>query len=401
MIQGERILTASLAAARRSFFGGALLFIVLILVGCAPLPLDPSWAAVSVLADTGNLLVAYSDRITLLDPIDGSVVELRDANGDVVLENGTPRSWDVRTTANPATQYYSTPIDMGENVLLVPTFSRRFYEVDALSARVLNPDGQLMNADTLTSHIVGDVLATDDVIYVGLSEGDVVALDRENLREIWKFDTEQGVWATPILNEGVLYVSSMDHNLYALNADNGAELWRVDLGGAVVAPPVLHDSHVYVGSFSRNMYKVSLDGEIVDQYATNDWVWGGVNITDTTLYVGDAAGWLYALDISDGNFTSLWQRQVAQRGIRGTPLVTDDTIVVGARDRRVYWLDRGTGAQQVMQEMRGDVLASPMLLSEEDGVDLNSPIILVSTMAREELLVAYTLDGSRRWVYSR
>lgn len=81
-----------------------------------------------------------------------------------------------------------------------------------------------------------------------------------------------------------------------------------------------------------------------------------------------------------------------------TPLVTDDTIVVGSRDHFVYWISRETGEETFKRETRGEVLSNILLIEPNDT--FQEPMIFVSTTAHEEQLVAFTLDqGERRWVY--
>jgi outer membrane protein assembly factor BamB len=116
------------------------------------------------------------------------------------------------------------------------------------------------------------------------------------------------------------------------------------------------------------------------------------------VYVGDLGGNVYALRDSGGSLDEVWSRKVATRGIRMTPFVDDEMIVVGSRDHNVYWISRQSGEETFKREVRGEVLSDILLIEPNDTI--REPIIVVSTIAREELLVAFTLDqGERRWVY--
>jgi outer membrane protein assembly factor BamB len=377
---------------------------LLVLVGCVPLPIDPSWASVSILNDQQQILYAFHDRVTLIDPLDGSPVELRDSDGNVRVDtqSGNPLVWDVRLQAQPATQFYSAPVVSDEVTLLFPTYSRRIYEIDAQAARINNPEGRLIEDESPTNHIVADVLATEDTLYIPLSEGDVKAINRSDWTVRWRFDTEFGVWSKPLLVGDEVIFSSMDHNLYAADPLTGDELWRLDLGGALAGAPVLSNDFLYVGSFANRVYKISLEGDIVAEFTTRDWVWGSPAITEdgSMLYVGDASGWMYALDIGGDEFREVWSRQVAQRAIFATPLIAGDSLIVASRDRRAYWLNREDGVEAFNRELAGEVLANPLLVGEGETVSV--PLVIISTMANQEALVAFTLDnGERRWVYSR
>jgi eukaryotic-like serine/threonine-protein kinase len=165
---------------------------------------------------------------------------------------------------------------------------------------------------------------------------------------------------------------------------------------------VLYEGNLYVGSFDSKVFQISLDGDILAEFPTSDWVWGSPAIVDGVLYVGDSAGWVYALNITDGGFDQLWARQVATRTIRATPLIAGETLVVASRDSRVYWVDRMNGSEQFNRQMGGEVLANMLLVEPSEMVNIGEPLVLVSTIVNQEALVAFTLEGGeRRWVYTR
>ena len=376
--------------------------IFLLLAGCVPLPIDPHWASLTTIGDAQQILFAFHDRVALVDPIDGSAVELRDGSGQVRVDaqSGSPLVWSLQIPAQPATQFYYAPILVDDATILLPSFNRRFYEVDLQAARLLTPEGRLIEADTTTSHIVADVLATDDMLYVPLSEGDVKAIDRSSFTERWTFNTEHGIWSEPLLVDNTLYVTALDHNLYAIDPETGDEIWRVSLEGAAPARPVFHEGYLYVGSFARKLFKIDLDGRIAAQATVNDWIWGTVAVEGDNLYVGDASGYVYAFDISGADLNEMWQRKVADRTIRATPLIHEDQLIVASRDHRAYWLSRADGGEIFRRELIGEVLADMLVIEPNDATNITEAYVIISTMARDESLVAFTLEnGERRWAY--
>lgn len=376
-----------------------LLFVSVFAAGCVGGPLDATWAQLSLIGSPQQIVFPFSDRIVLIDPLDGSPAELRDANGDIRLdEQGNPRIWQVAANSGAPIHFYSEPVLLNADTLLAAAYDRKIFEVDFPAARILNPNGI-----DLPGHVVAAPLLTDDLIYVPLSEGDLVALDRENYAPVWILDTGQGVWATPVLVDDTLYVTSLDHHLYALDPVTGAERWKLNLQGAIAAAPVYVDGFLYVGSFARKVFKVNESGQIVAEYPTQEWVWGPPAVVNGVVYAADLGGYVYALRDNGDAFVPLWEpRQVAQRAIRATPLVAGDSIVVGSRDHFVYWLSRETGEENFRREMRGEVLSNPLLLEPSETLNVPEPMVVISTMAREELLVGFTMDnGERRWVYGR
>jgi outer membrane protein assembly factor BamB len=203
--------------------------------------------------------------------------------------------------------------------------------------------------------------------------------------------------------DDTLFVTSLDHHLYALDPETGGVRWQLDLEGAVSSTPIYNDGFLYVGSFARKLFKISIDGEIVAQFDTHDWIWGEPTYLDGILYAADLAGYVYALEDNGDSFTAVWEpRKVANGAIRATPLVTGDTIILGSRDRNTYWINRETGVELFHREMVGEVLADLLLLEPSETLNIPEPMVIVGTMANEELLVAFSLgEGQRLWRYGR
>jgi outer membrane protein assembly factor BamB len=386
-----------------------VLLLSLLVAACVPFRLEASWPALSVIAETGNVLLTYNDRIVMIDPASGELVKLRNADGEVrVDEAGNPRTWQFTGTEGQARQFYSAPVQLNAETLLVATYnSERVYEVDLPTARI-NSSIQV----TLPGQVIADLVLTDNLLYVGISERNLVALESPQLRQRWIFETGQGVWSEPTVVDDVLYFASLDHNLYALNAETGEELWRLDLQGAAPGTPLFHNDRLYIGSFARKIFAISTEGDILSEYETADWVWGEPVIEDGILYAADVSGVVYALDARAGNFRELWRSNVASKGIRARPVVTGDYVIVGSRDHRLYWLNRQTGQviedeptvetvqNRRIRELAGEILSDMLLIEPGNGVNIEEPYLLVSSVANEELLVAFKVsNGERMWFY--
>lgn len=382
---------------RLLLIGAAVL--LLTAAACVGGPTEATWGQISLIGDPANILFAYNDRIVLIDPADGSPVELRDSNGNIrVDDQGNPRVWQVTGASNTPVLFYTAPIAVEDGTMLTASYNQKLFEVDLEAARITNPEGR-----SVPGHVVAVPLATDEFIYVPLSEGDLTAYTLPELDEAWTLDTTHGVWAEPLLVDEVLYVTSLDHHLYAVDPETGDERWTLDLGGAIASTPVYSDGYLYVGSFGRKIFKISTRGEIVAQYDTNDWVWNTPVLVDGVLYAADLGGYVYALEVNGTSFTPVWQpRKVAEGAIRALPLVTDNAIIVGSRDRNAYWINRATGEEIFHREMVGEILANPVLLEPSESLNISEPMVIVSTMSNEELLVAFSVgEGQRLWRYGR
>jgi outer membrane protein assembly factor BamB len=350
-----------------------------------------------------GIMVAYQDRIVMVNPANGDPLSLlnpTDCTPRPPDESGNARVWDFRAGGK---QFFTTPVALDETNILTIAYDQHLFSIDSSVVRTENTTGVPIGGRT--GHAVTDLVISDDMIYIGLAQKDLVALDRTTYDVRWAFPTDHGVWSKPVLDNGTLYFTSLDHNLYAVNAETGAELWSVDLEGAAAATPLLHEGRLYIGSFARRIYEISTDGEVLNTFDTTDWVWGTPTIVDNTLYVGDLGGNIYALDTSS-NLQELWRQKVANGAIRATPVITEDRIIVAARDRKVYWLNRADGTPfqlegtPLVRELEASIFSDILLIEPSSGVDIEEPYVVVSSTSTNQLLVAYTLDnGELRWTY--
>src|SRR5690606_25576291 len=116
-------------------------------------------------------------------------------------------------------------------------------------------------------------------------------------------------------------------HLYAVDAETGAQIWTADLDGAIASTPLLVDNRLFVGTFGRQIMEVSLDGTIVNEYDTDNWVWGTPVYDNGIIYAADLSGSVYALSIEDG-LTEVWKTRVSENGIRPSPLLVGDYLIV-------------------------------------------------------------------------
>lgn len=392
---------------RRHLWGAAILCLLFV-AGCGPAPLGTSWAALTTLnTECGGtnklgILVTFSDRIVMVDPATGKDMALlnQDCQPRPADAVGNAKVWEVKPSGK---QFYSSPISLDQNDLLAIAYDQHMFRIELSSARVDDSAGTPIPG--LIGHAVTDLVANDKSIFVALNAKNVVALDRNNYDIQWTFKTEHGVWTKPLLRDNILYISSLDHNLYAVNADTGEGIWSVDLSGAITSTPLYYNGHLFVGSFARKIYEISMDGQIVNQFDADDWVWATPIVVDDILYDADLGGTIYALDVN--TFKLVWKQKVAESAIRATPLIVGDRMIVASRDQNVYWLNRADGTPvkdsdgtPLKRQLDSPILSDILLIEPGDNVDIPEPYIVVSTLSTTQVLVAYTLDnGQRVWDY--
>lgn len=378
-----------------------VLLAALVIGACVPIRMEARWPSVSVVGPEKNLALSYHDRLVLINPRDGQPVRLRNADGEVRLdEQGNPRIWEftVPDGGGQPMQFYTAPVLTPDNQLLVATYHNKLFEIDLITARPVSTSGV-----DLPGAVLSNPVLNGDTLMMGLAEADMLAVNSGRFTaEQWRIDTTRGVWANPLLVDDVLYFGTLDHYLIAVDTNTGSELWRLNLGGAVMGQPAYLDGHLFVGSFARKIFDISTDGQIVAEYATSDWVWSSPVIVDGILYATDESGTVYALRPGRNGFEEVWRAQPSDRSITGRPVVWNEYVIVGARDRKVYWLNRSNGSTFFFRDVADEVLTDLLLLEPDESVDIPEPYVIVSTITNGELLVAFTAqNGERVWTYGR
>jgi outer membrane protein assembly factor BamB len=104
---------------------------------------------------------------------------------------------------------------------------------------------------------------------------------------------------------------------------------------------------------------------------------------------------------AENGLSEIWKTQATNAGIRPSPLVTDDFVVVAARNGQVVWLTRETGAVEFSEDVGSEILSDIVLIEPGETLEIE-PRVVVSTVSTSRLLVAFNLsDGVQLWTYSR
>ncbi len=373
---------------------------VFLLSGCVGARMGVSWPSIGLISINGeqNIALAYNNTVAILNPANGAPLRLvNPLNGAAMLDSeNNPRSWILRGSDFGGAQFYSLPIVVDAETMLVAANSGSLLRVDSVLVDVTR-------TIALDDKVVANVLVVDDIVYVPYQNGGLSARSLVDYRELWRFHTEQGIWATPLQAADMIIVASIDHHVYALDRSTGQEIWSVDLGGSVASTPLLANDRLYVGSFNKSFFEISLDGAILSSYETENWVWGTPAIDEYgIIYLADLSGYVHALD-SGNHLQALWSNSIAERGIRSGPLVYGDRVITASRDGRVYWLDRRDGALINTREIdnRPELLGDMLLLAPSESLNIDVPLLIVSSVDEGRLLIAFEVDGRQAWVYPR
>ena len=162
--------------------------------------------------------------------------------------------------------------------------------------------------------IISSANFAGDRVLFGSYDGFLYCLNRENGALVWKFETEgyvhgtPGVWTAPESGSGdpknFVIVTGCDSYLRVINIDDGIQTQQVELGAYVAASPAISQNRVYCGTYGTEILGVALD--------TGEMAWRYRHPRRQFPFFASAA-------------------------------LTEDTVIIGGRDKVVHALSRETG----------------------------------------------------------
>jgi outer membrane protein assembly factor BamB len=204
----------------------------------------------------------------------------------------------------------------------------------------------------------------DDRLYIGVDDGRLLALDRNDGSLIWQFkthryDTEQtvagrlhlGIHGSPAFDDAYVYIGDYDGFLYAVDKRDGTLQWVRKLGDSIGASPTVHDGAIYMAvEFAEP------DGRVfVVEAANGEELWStpflgeqphstvSIDTERNLMFVGANNGRLFCFDI--GSHQPVWTFD-ADGEIKSTAAVSGDTVYVTSWDQKLHAIAIETGLEK-------------------------------------------------------
>ncbi|MGI9327255.1 MAG: outer membrane protein assembly factor BamB [Pseudomonadales bacterium] len=114
------------------------------------------------------------------------------------------------------------------------------------------------------SFVSGGVGSGDGKVFLGMTDGVVVALSAADGSEVWRGDVGSEVLSAPAYGAGQVYTQTIDGRLLALDAESGEVIWSFDNQVPVLtlrgtSTPVFDQGVVYTGFASGKVSAVRAD----------------------------------------------------------------------------------------------------------------------------------------------
>jgi outer membrane protein assembly factor BamB len=200
-----------------------------------------------------------------------------------------------------------------------------------------------------------------DLILFGSHDETLYCLTKDG-KEKWKFKTQGPVYGSPTLAGGKTFVAGCDSKLHVLDVATGKEERSVDLGGQTGATGAVLGDHFYVGTMTNQFDAIDWKkGRIVWTFQAEQRpqpFYSSAAVTDQLVLAGNRDRRLYALERKTGK--EVWSFATAGK-VDGSPVVAGKRVYAPSLDGNLYVLDLASGRQLDKIQLDGPILGSPAL----------------------------------------
>jgi eukaryotic-like serine/threonine-protein kinase len=200
----------------------------------------------------------------------------------------------------------------------------------------------------------------EDTLYASIERGKMAALDPEDLSVKWVFPSNddedqfdlEGIYGAPIVDGEVIYFGAYDDNVYALDAEDGTLRWAFKTNDPIVSSLVLSRDILYAGSTDGSLYAIdttvctnSCPPTAARTFETGSSIWASPLLAGDVIYVAAMNGRAYALDAETLDERTDFSFETNAGLLMDPTLASNDTLLLGGIDNKLYALDPGSGAE--------------------------------------------------------
>ena len=172
-------------------------------------------------------------------------------------------------------------------------------------------DGKLIwESDLGSAAISNPSIEPGKALYIGTIGGDLIALDINSGAQLWKYESEFGIWATPALNDGVLYYGDLNGNFTALDVATQQPVWQYKAGGAVVSSALLKEDRILFSSENGVLNILGYDGKVILSPQISEKLYAAPVSTNGYTLLGITGSKDKILSAVDQNGNQVWAFQV-------------------------------------------------------------------------------------------
>jgi len=229
------------------------------------------------------------------------------------------------------------------------------------------------------SPITGPTARIGEVVCFGTQAGQLVALNRADGEELWRFSTGGAIRSNPVEWEKDIVFGSDDHFLYVVD-ENGSLVTRYEMDESIGPSLSSDNGFVYFGSDNGFVNKFDIHRGLVRwKVRTGGPLSNPPSVHNNRVYFVTKNNVLYCVNGTSGSI--LWWKSIPAR-VPYRLLMVEDRIVVSSLSNSLICLDGPTGIILGQAEVKGEMKSNPLWIQ---------PLLLVSVFdkleGREEVAI--------------
>lgn len=178
---------------------------------------------------------------------------------------------------------WAQPVSDGEYIYQA-SMDHNLYAV-----RVSN-GSKVWNMDVGGAVVYSPLLDEEGVLYVVTLADELIAIQTSNHRELWRAETSEQVWGTPVQKDGKLFLGDLSGTIYAFDAATGRLEWKVDAGGAVAGSGGITPEGLVFATEEGDVLLVSFDGVKQWTRSVDGKIYGAPVVDSNLVFVAVTGG---------------------------------------------------------------------------------------------------------------
>jgi outer membrane protein assembly factor BamB len=232
-------------------------------------------------------------------------------------QNGTLK-WTFSTAKG---RYVGSPL-FSAGTIYAPTNDNNLYAI--------NPDGSLKWQFAAKQELWASPVTDGKRIYVASMDHHLYALSMDNNSKLWEADLGGAVVSSPVITtDGTIITGTLGNEIVAVEADNGKILWRTPTADGVWSTPVLKDNVIYFGDLSGNIFAVDeTNGKVLWKIKPSDPIIGSPALTPDGIVFPIETGTVTAVDFKG---SILWSKPINGK-LYSNLVYKNDMLLVAVKD---------------------------------------------------------------------
>ena len=234
----------------------------------------------------------------------------------------------------------------------------------------------------------------EDRVYAGDQDGHFFCLEAKTGKQVWKFDADAEVTSGPSFSGNKVMFGCGDESLYCLDAQ-GKKAWQFMVpGGPVMATAAVEKNLTFVSGCDSKLHLIDTNtGKGVAEIDIGSQTGATPSLRGRWLYVGTMGNAVLAIDLTKKEVAWAFESPRGQPFYASTS-VTDELVIAGCRDKRVYALERATGKQRWSFVTEGRIEGSPVVVGGRVYAGSMDGNLYVIDLARGTEVQRLTLDSA-------